>query len=50
MKENIIAMWIAVGFIPMTRRALQDSKVRYKRGEGGAPQAASERIEILVKE
>ena len=37
---NILNMWIAVGFLPMTRNALKDPKVRYELGDGGAPEEA----------
>ena len=34
-KEGIIILWIAVGFLPMTGRAMEDPKVRHELGEGG---------------
>ena len=46
--EKIIAKWIAVGFLPMTGNAVNDPKVRYELGEGGAPEEATRRIELLV--
>jgi len=49
-KENIISWWKAVGYMPMTRNALHDPKVRWEWGEGGAPEEASERMELLLKE
>ena len=40
--KRIIKTWIAVGFMPMTGNTANDPKVRYKLGEGGAPQEASD--------
>ena len=49
-KSNIITRWKKVGFLPMSRRALDDPKVRWERGEGGAPEEASDRIELLMED
>ena len=49
-REKIIKYWITCGFLPMTRNALNNPKVRYELGEGGAPQEAGERMELLVKD
>lgn len=49
-KQTILNTWRAVGFIPMTANAVNDPKVWYELGDGGAPQAAQERLEALVQE
>ena len=49
-KKGIIRSWIAVGFLPMTGRAMEDPKVRHELGEGGAPLAAAKRLAVLDKE
>ena len=49
-KANIINSWIAVGFLPMTANAVNDPKVRYELGEGGAPEAEQKRIADLVED
>jgi hypothetical protein len=49
-KANIINSWIAVGFLPMTANAVNDPKVRYELGEGGAPEAEQKRIAELVED
>jgi hypothetical protein len=49
-KANIINSWIAVGFLPMTANAVNDPKVRYELGEGGAPEAEQKRITDLVED
>jgi hypothetical protein len=49
-KEGIIRSRIVVGFLPMTGRAMEDPKVRYELGEGGAPPAAAKRLAALDKE
>ena len=38
-KADIINSWTAVGFLPMAANAVNDPKVRYELGEGGAPEA-----------
>ena len=48
-KEGIIRSWIAVGFLPMTGRAMEDPKVRHELGEGGAPPAVAKRLAALDK-
>jgi len=48
--ENIIATWIKVGFMPMTANAVNDPKVMYELGEGGALEDASRRLKLLVKD
>jgi len=47
---KIINTWIVVGFLPMTGNAALDPKVRYELGEGGAPEEARKRMELLVKD
>ena len=49
-QENIINLWIAIGFLPMTSNTVNDPKVRYKLGEGGAPEHDQMRIEALVND
>ncbi len=49
-KEGIIRSWLAVGFLPMTGKAAENPKVRYKLGKGGAPLAAARRLAALDKE
>ena len=49
-RMNINITWIAVGFLPMTRNAVNDPKVRYELGEGGAPEEDLGRMEMLVSE
>ena len=49
-KVKINRTWIAVGFLPMTRNAVNDPKVRYELGEGGAPEEDLGRMEMLVSE
>jgi hypothetical protein len=49
-KANIINSWIAVGFLPMTANAVNDPKVRYELGEGGALEAEQKRITDLVED
>ena len=36
-----------MGFLPMTRNALNDPKVRFEIGEGGAPEPESKRLVLL---
>ena len=38
-KADIINSWTAVGFLHMAANAVNDPKVRYELGEGGAPEA-----------
>ena len=45
-----MGFWIAVGFLPMTANAVNDPKVRYELGEGGAPEAEQKRIADLVED
>ena len=49
-EANIINSWIAVGFLPMTANEVNDPKVRYELGEGGAPEAEQKRIADLVED
>ena len=49
-KSNIISWWKNVGFLPMSRNALNDPKVRWELGEGGAPEEATERLNLLMKD
>ena len=39
-----------MGFLPITRNAVNDQKVRYKVGDGGAPEEKGEKIVLLEKE
>ena len=48
-KEGIIRSWIAVGFLPMTGRAMEDPKERHELGEGGAPPAMAKLLAALNK-
>jgi hypothetical protein len=43
-RRNIINSWIAVNFLPMTANVVNDPKVRFELGEGGAPEAEQKRI------
>ena len=36
--------------MPMTRNALMNEKVRWEMGEGGAPEEATERLELLLED
>jgi hypothetical protein len=49
-KTNIINSWIAVGFLPMTGNAVNDPKVRFELGEGGAPEAEQKRMRDLYSD
>ena len=49
-KIKIINTWIVVGFLPMTGNAALDPKVCYELGEGGAPEEARKRMELLIKD
>ena len=50
MIQKVIRAWIYVGFMPMTRNAVNDPKVRHEIGEGGAPEDIAKRMELLVEE
>jgi hypothetical protein len=45
--EKIIKSWLAVGFLPMTGAAAFHLKVRHELGEGGAPEEAAKRLQLL---
>ena len=49
-RPRILKYWCAVGFLPMTRNAVNDPKVRYELGDGGAPEEAQGRLELLTTE
>ncbi len=49
-KEGIIRLWIAVGYLPMRGKAMEDPKVKHELGEGGAPPAAAKHLAALNKE
>ena len=49
-RYKIVNWWIKVGFIPMTRNAVNDPKVRMELGEGGAPEEVGNRMEMLVED
>ena len=49
-QEKTLNTWRAVGFLPMNRNAVNDPKVRYELGEGGAPEEDLGRMELLVEE
>ena len=38
-----------MGFLPMTRNALKDSKVRWELGKGGAPEEGGARLQLLLE-
>ena len=38
-----------MGFLPMTRNAVNDPKVRYEVGDGGAPKEEGEQLLLLEK-
>lgn len=46
-RSNVLTWWGKVGFLPMNRKALDDPKVRYKLGEGGAPEDEGQRLVLL---
>ena len=46
-RASILKWWRKVGFLPMTRNALNDPKVRLEIGEGGAPEHESKRLALL---
>ena len=46
-KENITNSWIAVGFLPMTANAVNDTKVLFELGEDGAWEAEQKRMRDL---
>ena len=39
-----------MGFLPMTRNAVNDPKVRYEVGDRGAPQGEGKRLVLLEEE
>ena len=47
---NIVNSWIAVGFLPMTGNAVNDPKVQFELGEGGAPEAEQQRMRDLYSD
>ena len=47
-QDNIKSWWKNVGFLPMTRNAVNDPKTRWELGEGGAPEEGTARLVILV--
>jgi hypothetical protein len=49
-KEKIFQTWVKVGFLPMTRNAVNDERVRFESGEGGAPPEMARRMELLVED
>ena len=49
-RSNILQWWRKAGFLPMTRNALNDPKVRHERGDGGAPEEAGKRLALLEQE
>jgi len=49
-RANILSWWKKVGFLPMTRNALNDPKVRYEVGEGGAPKDEGNQLLLLEEE
>lgn len=48
-REKILSWWAKIGFLPMTRWALQDPKVRYEVGEDGASEDDDRRLVLLEK-
>ena len=49
-KDKIKETWRKVGFLPMTRNAVNDERVRYEMGDGGAPPEIAQRMELLVED
>ena len=47
---NVRSWWEKVGFLPMTRASLNNPKVRWELGEGGAPEEGTVRLELLLEE
>jgi len=47
---KVVITWIVVGFLPTTGNAAFAPKVRYKLGEGGAPEEAQKRMKLLVSD
>ena len=46
-RPNILQWWRKAGFLPMTRNALNNPKVRFELGDGGAPEEAGKRLALL---
>ena len=49
-QANILSWWKKVGFLPMTRNALNDPKVSYKVGDGGPLEEEGEQLVLLEEE
>ena len=47
---KLVNQWIKVGFLPMTLNAVNDPKVRFELGKGGAPAKVTERLNMLVED
>ena len=49
-RDKILGWWRKVGFLPMTRNAVNDPKVRHEVGKGGAPEEEGNRLVLLEEE
>ena len=46
-RTNILKWWQNVGFLPMTRSALNNPKVRFELGDSDVPEEAGKRLALL---
>lgn len=49
-RKNIFKSWLAIGFVPFTRAALDHPEVRHMLGEGGTTDKMREKLEAVQKE
>ena len=49
-EESILKSWIAVGFLPMTRNAINDPKVRRELNDGDTADETNQRIELFFRD
>jgi len=47
-QDNIKSWWKNVGFLPMTRNAVNNPKTQWELGEGSAPEEGTARLVILI--
>ena len=45
-KERILSSWVKVGFVPFTRKCLENKKVRHERGQEGGD-GAVKKVETM---
>ena len=48
--ENLVRSWLAIGFTPFTREALNHKKVRHTLGDGGASDEMKEKLEAVQQD